>query len=434
MDDVSDWAYRGEGALNLVLAYTGTSPAFIGKVLRVQKAPKNGSGKFIRSTVLTAEERLLWNDVKAVVSSETLDVAAQNYVRDVMTPLLGTEHVDAGVRVRVSMEFLECIDKNVLPHRPTWRVDAAIVNTLCSYALLISDHSVFPHGAKGVPCVSIEIKPKCGFLPQSKYITEENHIKRNVSRFRMHQTMKLHRKEVSEISEYDPLDLFSGIKDRIYKAMRALFRTPQNNFRVFLNGSLIFGGSGGGTNATNSKTADSLEKCLQDFFNVEEGKRTQALLQLLTKTICETGVLQKLLEVQKQDVFDVEGAIHAYYNIISQPCRACQHVGKDPSSHELHSIPLNESLKIVRSYLIAATVKDCSLIISFRPKWHTKSECMDGQEFDHKAFFIDLDMKPLNKMERYYKLDQEIVSNYKKVMRGETQGNLCQQLQSNGHA
>lgn len=27
--DAADWVYRGEGAVNLVLAYTGSSPAFV---------------------------------------------------------------------------------------------------------------------------------------------------------------------------------------------------------------------------------------------------------------------------------------------------------------------------------------------------------------------------------------------------------------------
>ena len=27
--DAADWVYRGEGAANLVLAYTGSSPAFV---------------------------------------------------------------------------------------------------------------------------------------------------------------------------------------------------------------------------------------------------------------------------------------------------------------------------------------------------------------------------------------------------------------------
>ena len=48
------------------------------------------------------------------------------------------------MRVLVSREFLESIEKNVLCERPAWRVDAAKVHTDCDSALLMSDHSLFP--------------------------------------------------------------------------------------------------------------------------------------------------------------------------------------------------------------------------------------------------------------------------------------------------
>jgi inositol-pentakisphosphate 2-kinase len=50
------------------------------------------------------------------------------------------------MRVLVSREFLELIEKNVICQRPASRVDAAKVDTECDSALLMSDHSVFPHG------------------------------------------------------------------------------------------------------------------------------------------------------------------------------------------------------------------------------------------------------------------------------------------------
>ncbi|KAI8554764.1 hypothetical protein RHMOL_Rhmol05G0122400 [Rhododendron molle] len=52
--------------------------------------------------------------------------------------------------------------------------------------------------------------------------------------------------EVSEITEYDLLDMLSGSMDRVHKAIKAFFVTPQNNFCVFLNGSLIYAALGGG--------------------------------------------------------------------------------------------------------------------------------------------------------------------------------------------
>ena len=48
------------------------------------------------------------------------------------------------IHVLVSREFLEAVDNKVLCQRPSWRVDAARINSLHDSVLLISDHSVFP--------------------------------------------------------------------------------------------------------------------------------------------------------------------------------------------------------------------------------------------------------------------------------------------------
>ncbi|XP_058220772.1 inositol-pentakisphosphate 2-kinase-like isoform X1 [Rhododendron vialii] len=436
--DASDWIYRGEGAANLVLAYNGSSPAFVGKVLRIQKSPRKGSPRYVSETKdghssLTSDECRLWKETEDLVSAPTREIAEQLYVQHVITPLLGPGHVDAGIRVHVSRDFLESVEKNVLCQRPSWRVDAAQVNTLCHAALLMSDHSVFPRGSlKDQVSISVEIKPKCGFLPFSKYISEGNVIKKRISRFRMHQSLKFHEREVSEISEYDPLDMFSGSKDRVRKAIKALFVTPQNNFRVFLNGSLIYGGLGGGGDSISHMSGEAFEDVLRSVIRTDDGLRTSNFLHLVAETVFRSGLLDRLLKIQKLDVFDIEGAIHAYYNFISQPCTVCGDLGEDKVSDRykyLHSLSLDESLKIVRDYLIAATAKDLSMMICFRPWEEEDVESSyssvflksTNQTFDYKASFIDLDMKPLNKMERYYELDQQIVSCNTDITNGEHQ-------------
>ncbi|WVY90181.1 hypothetical protein V8G54_035695 [Vigna mungo] len=95
-EDAADWVYRGEGAVNLVLAYAGSSPSFIGKVISLRKAPKNG-----------------------------------------------LESNGVSMHILVTREFLELVEKNVTGQRPVWRVDAARVDTECDFGLLMSDHSLF---------------------------------------------------------------------------------------------------------------------------------------------------------------------------------------------------------------------------------------------------------------------------------------------------
>lgn len=45
-------------------------------------------------------------------------------------------------------------------------------------------------------------QPKCGFLPASRFIADENYVKRCITRFKMHQALKLHQGKVSFIPCY----------------------------------------------------------------------------------------------------------------------------------------------------------------------------------------------------------------------------------------
>ncbi|KAG5538482.1 hypothetical protein RHGRI_019156 [Rhododendron griersonianum] len=176
---------------------------------------------------------------------------------------------------------------------------------------------------------------------------------------------------ISERSEYNPLDLFSGSKDRMHKAIKALIVTPQNNFCVFLNGSLILGGLGGGADSTSCMIGEAFENVLNGVIQADGGQQTSNFLHLVTEAISGSGLLDRLLEVQKLDNIDIEGAIHAYYNLVCQPCIACRDLGGEKLSARyanLHSMSSDKCLKIVRDYLIAATAKDLSLMISFRSR------------------------------------------------------------------
>ena len=176
--------------------------------------------------------------------------------------------------------------------------------------------------------------------------------------------------QISQLSQYNPLDLFSGSRERIHKAVKDLFTTPQNNFRVFLNGSLILGGLGGGARNTNLSMAEAFEDKLKSVIQADDGLCTENFFTLVAEAVHKSGVLDRLLEVQKLDNFDIEGAIHAYYDITSQQCMVCRELREEQAKryNYVHSASLDESLRIVKNYLIAATAKDCSLMICYRPR------------------------------------------------------------------
>lgn len=418
--DAGDWVYKGEGAANLILTYTGSSPSMLGKVLRAKKVLNDEAQPAPNCLVFSSSEQLVWGEIPELIESVKQDCLPQAYAQ-VMSQHLGANHVDGGVRARVSKEFLEIVGNNVLSSRPAWRVNASAIDTNADSALLISDHSLFSGKPSGNSCIAVEIKAKCGFLPSSEYISKENSIKKRVTRYKMHQHLKFHQGQVSKTSDYDPLDLFSGSKGRISTAIQSFFSTPQNNFRIFVNGSLGFGGMGGGADTVHP---NETEKCLEDLSKVS-GLQLSDFTELLSEAISKSGVLDKLLAAQKLDDHDIEGAIHLYYDILSQPCLVCKNITDAELLHkysELHSLSLDKSCKIVRDFLIAATAKDCSLMMCFRPR---ECETPDSEydsvflksvnrTYDYKAYFVDLDVKPLDKMPHYFKLDQKIVNFYTK--------------------
>jgi hypothetical protein len=59
------------------------------------------------------------------------------------------------------------------------------------------------------PTITVEIKPKWGCLPTAGTISEENNIKKHVSRFSMHQHLKLKQSKVCSLS-FLPHKLMTG--------------------------------------------------------------------------------------------------------------------------------------------------------------------------------------------------------------------------------
>lgn len=68
--------------------------------MRIQKkAKRNGLERPGSPPALTMHERLLWKDLEDMVTCSNKELASQLYVKHVMSPLLGSHFVDAGVCV-----------------------------------------------------------------------------------------------------------------------------------------------------------------------------------------------------------------------------------------------------------------------------------------------------------------------------------------------
>ncbi|KAG6438020.1 hypothetical protein SASPL_102953 [Salvia splendens] len=69
----------------------------VGKVLRIQKVPNDRPECENSHSALLHHESLLWGKFEGMVSAPTREIVEHAYVQKVMCPLLGSEHVDAGV-------------------------------------------------------------------------------------------------------------------------------------------------------------------------------------------------------------------------------------------------------------------------------------------------------------------------------------------------
>ena len=103
--------------------------------------------------------------------------------------------------------------------------------------------------------LSIEIKPKAGYIPYSPLIQPQNIVKVFHSRYEILQQLhcrniidkgwssscKVGGMQQRNQSTYNPLDLFSQEMENKTRAIKALFECPQNNLKVVYNQTLLYG-------------------------------------------------------------------------------------------------------------------------------------------------------------------------------------------------
>ncbi len=155
-----------------------------------------------------ALERELWQHLPGFVSAA--HEAARNwaFVAHVLAPLLGGErYATAGTLVAVTSEFLRGVARCAsCQGRGLGEPSAFAVGTDGSaIGVLLPDYTVF--GAPtadsrlvapgAAPVLSVEIKPKCGFLPQTPAVHEC--AKRHLSRFVMMQHLKAARGHIGAV-------------------------------------------------------------------------------------------------------------------------------------------------------------------------------------------------------------------------------------------
>ena len=176
-----------------------------------------------------------------------------DFAKHVVSPLMGNDYVHVGKVISVPRDFASAMNDICRGHRPEHRLDKEIDES-CSFGVIMPDFCFVPLASSSSPAeensqvtnetrnptFSVEIKPKCGFLPTSSYIDPTRAIKYSVCHYCMLQKSKVKEGKYNRQSKYCPLDLFSREPRRVMHALECLVSDPQNNLRVFCNGKGIF--------------------------------------------------------------------------------------------------------------------------------------------------------------------------------------------------
>lgn len=435
----TDWKYRGEGNKSLVLALPNE------QVLRMLK--ENCS-----VDLQTKEDNSL----------EELSLQAEYYSTVVM-PLIGRDFAPQVELIVVPDEEAKELSRLVESYRPEYRKTKRLKLRNC-YGFCLPDCTFLPkhylqYKTSG-SLITVEVKPKMGFLPTSPFIPQDQLTKLQVCKFQLLQRKKKRDGRISSISDYCPLDLFSGCRVRMKRALEALLQNPQNNLAIFQDGRLVFGDRSETSasevldNVFNSESGDSLKVGSSETFchllceallkakdsNDDCGSFTPGVCQCKDRScsgsescqckdcrLPKTCILGRILQMQKRDDLDVEGVCSHFNEIMKQ------HFSKERLQRWLYGSwesgdtafnglypKLQNSILKVRDFLISATAKDCSVMICMQElldSQHTTDVTFVVTDMHMKKYLVsakvvDLDMKPMNRIPKYLEEERGLVQDW----------------------
>lgn len=147
------------------------------------------------------------------------------------------------------------------------------------------------------------------------------------------------------------------------------------------------------------------------------------------------------MEAQKLDRHDIEGVYELHMKLSGKQTHTKDSGGttddhsaqlpadSEPSNNAalaykqaitaLLELPRDEALQILRDYVVAAAAKDCSVMVTMRALRERESgqDCVEfwGRQWQFRIGVVDVDFKPLSKLQAHFDLDRQILSAYLKL-------------------
>lgn len=168
-----------------------------------------------------------------------------------------------------------------------------------------------------VNVLSIELKVKCGLSSSSPFVKQSRRLKYTYSRLAMTQVKKskkeqrINYRKVMAEREYRPQDLCSDNFSTICSSLVILLNNPQNNFKVSLNGSHVYGCGKHDMTGMTSACNELFSRC-EDL----SPRSPRFVIDVVAKIFVTNDVLRKLHHLQSLDLIDSEGAAIIYSRLV----------------------------------------------------------------------------------------------------------------------
>eukprot|EP00566_Odontella_aurita_P005205 CAMPEP_0113530866 /NCGR_PEP_ID=MMETSP0015_2-20120614/3183_1 /TAXON_ID=2838 /ORGANISM="Odontella" /LENGTH=625 /DNA_ID=CAMNT_0000429647 /DNA_START=350 /DNA_END=2224 /DNA_ORIENTATION=+ /assembly_acc=CAM_ASM_000160 len=289
-----------------------------------------------------------------------------NYLGRIVASKLGRQYVDMPSWLHIPITFINELYLNTMrsgaipKHRlQSWLVrdkveesidrDFVVATLLRDYTSLIVCHRchcsqsvpkvVNTRASELFPTISVEIKPKAGYLSISPLVHPSRRCKFYHTRYEINQQLmasgQLRRgwgcvkkgDRDKGFSHYDPRDLFSGDQQRIRMALNNLMESMQNNLKVWHGGDILFGHGvdmiherqmlqiantlfpEARHSATSAKNKNSGASHAEDL--LKEG-----ITDVVSSVLAKEPLLTRLLALQRLDIIDTDGAIAIFDRLI----------------------------------------------------------------------------------------------------------------------
>lgn len=369
--EATDWLYHAEGGKHAIFRYrpsAAENDSVAGHfVLRIPKHDLAFAYAVYGNA--SADDAAIATDhgMPTVSDQETKSFLFQ---RDVVQPLLGRCYLDLPRSVMlppmvcVQLYHQAIASGNIPPSRlQSWQMKSSKQKRTPNNSLLFNEgikatllrdyttlikHPRFPDQQNRAKqqVISVEIKPKAGYITSSPLVSPKNRCKYNRTRYSLQQELmqwghvqkgwrEKEDKRIGHYSEtiqnrkpftpsnYSPLDLFSGNASQIHAALNELSNNMQNNFRVFCNGTQIFGEEISPLEGESKTILDELiwQGTASDCKNHDDNMNANSILldfvtSVVSKILHREKVLTNLLSMQLLDVIDGDGAIRVYDRLV----------------------------------------------------------------------------------------------------------------------